>query len=85
MSSAEFLALYNQGQLDDGENMKEKAEWSAACQIKEKREKELALLEDARSADSKAVWRMARALSVYPLANPLAHLLAISPQFNHSL
>jgi len=54
MSSAEFLALYNQGQLDDGENMKAKAEWSAACQIKETREKELALLEDARSADSKA-------------------------------
>ncbi len=54
MSSEEFLALYNQGKLDDGEDMEEKAEWSAACQIKEDRENEIALLERARSADSKA-------------------------------
>lgn len=37
-SSEDFLALYNQGKLDDGENMAEKAEWSAACEIKMDRE-----------------------------------------------
>lgn len=40
-SSEDFLALYNQGKLDDGENMEEKAEWSAACEIKEEREAEI--------------------------------------------
>ena len=54
MSSEEFLALYNQGKLDDGEDMAEKSEWSAACKIKAKREEELTLLERARSADNKA-------------------------------
>lgn len=47
MSSEDFLALYNQGKLDDGENMEEKAEWSAACEIKKEREAEIRELQAA--------------------------------------
>lgn len=51
MSSEEFRALYNQGKLDDGENMKEKSEWSAACKIKENREARVQELQAKSSAE----------------------------------
>ena len=51
MSSEDFRALYNQGKLDDGENMKEKSEWSAACKTKEKREARIKELQAKSSTE----------------------------------
>jgi len=41
MSSTEFYALYSSGLLDDGENMEDKAQWSAFYEILRERRVEL--------------------------------------------
>jgi len=48
LSSADFYALYQSGQLDDGEHLEDFSMWAAYHEIKQEREADLQALSHAR-------------------------------------
>jgi hypothetical protein len=73
LNSADFYELYDQGLLDDGENLEDFTEWAAFYKLKVRREEALAQLSRQRT---EALRRTARSGSVI-LRAPELQLVAV--------